>query len=213
MILAGLLSGLALPAAEELAPLPIKLPIPPFGFGPVPVPQGDQIERPSDRPRPPFMAPKGSTNLALGKEVTSSDPAPFDGTHDMITDGDKGSTNYVELHRKTQWVQIDLGKPAKLYAILVWHRFDKELVCHDVIVQVAEDLGFTRNVRTIFNNDLDNSSGQGVGTDREYYESFEGRLIDAKGIKGRHVRLYSKGNTYRTLNAYTEVEVWGLPVE
>jgi hypothetical protein len=34
-------------------------------------------------------------------------------------------------------------------------------------------------------------------------------LIDAKGVKGRYVRLYSKGNTTNKLNHYIEVEVFG----
>ena len=44
-------------------------------------------------------------------------------------------------------------------------------VYHDVIVQVADDPDFIENVRTIFNNDSDNTSGLGVGTDREYFET------------------------------------------
>ena len=39
----------------------------------------------------------------------------------------------------------------------------------------------------------------------------EGKLIDAKGVKGRYVRLYSKGNTTNKLNHYIEVEVFGKP--
>ena len=52
----------------------------------------------------------------------------------------------------------------------------------------------------------------GIGKDREYIENYEGKLIDAKGIKARYVRLYSKGSTFSDpLNRYTEVEVFGLP--
>ena len=35
--------------------------------------------------------------------------------------------------------------------------------------------------------------------------------MDTKGVKGRYVRLWSKGNTSDDQNHYTEVEVWGLP--
>ena len=42
-----------------------------------------------------------------------------------------------------------------------------------------------------------------------YFENFEGRLLDAKGAKGRYVRLYSKGNSSDDQNHYTEVEVYG----
>jgi len=39
----------------------------------------------------------------------------------------------------------------------------------------------------------------------------EGLLVDAKGVRGRYVRLYSNGNTVDELNRYTEVAVYGLP--
>jgi hypothetical protein len=82
-------------------------------------------------------------------------------------------------------------------------------VYHDVIVRVADDPDFTDKARTIFNNDSDNSSGQGVGANREYVETYEGKLINAKGVKARYVRFYSKGNTESALNEYTEIEVYG----
>ena len=65
----------------------------------------------------------------------------------------------------------------------------------------------------VFNNDLDNTSGMGVGQDPHYVETSEGRLIDAKGVKGRFVRLYSNGNNANDLNHYIEVEVWGKPLK
>jgi len=86
-------------------------------------------------------------------------------------------------------------------------------VYHDVIVQVADDPDFIENVRTIFNNDQDNTSGLGVGTDREYFECYEGKLINAKGAKARYIRFYSKGSTESALNEYTELEVYGRPAK
>ena len=73
-----------------------------------------------------------------------------------------------------------------------------------------EQLDFIKNVQTVFNNDQDNSVGLGIGNDLLYFESNEGKLIPAKGIKGRYVRLWSKGSTSDDQNHYTEVEVWGL---
>lgn len=202
-------------ADTELAPMPLKLPIPAFMGTPTDIPLGDHIEKLSDKPRPPFLAPKGVTNLAFKKKVTSSDKSPITGSLDLVTDGDKESNDnsFVELHRKTQWIQIDLGEVAKIYAVVIWHAHNTYQVYHDVVVQVADDPDFTSNVKTVYNNDYDNSSGLGVGTDKEYFESYEGRLIDAKGVEGRYVRCYSKGSTYSALNRYTEVEVWGLPAK
>ena len=198
--------------AQDLEPLPLKLPIPAFMGTPTDIPLGDYIEKPSDKPRPPFMAPKGLQNLALKKKVTSSDKSPITGTLDLITDGDKESNDnsFVELHRRTQWVQIDLEQKSKIYAIVLWHAHNTFQVYHDVVVQVADDPDFTQDVKTVYNNDYDNSSGLGVGTDKEYFETYEGRLMDAKGVEGRYVRFYSKGSTYSALNRYTEVEVWGV---
>jgi hypothetical protein len=61
----------------------------------------------------------------------------------------------------------------------------------------------------LFNNDQDNSSGLGVGTVREFFETREGKLINAKGAKARYLRTYSKGNSESVLNEYTEIEVYG----
>ena len=200
--------------AQDLEPLPLKLPIPAFMGTPTDIPLGDYIEKPSDKPRPPFMAPKGLQNLAFKKKVTSSDKSPITGTLDLITDGDKESNDnsFVELHRRTQWVQIDLEQKSKIYAIVLWHAHNTFQVYHDVVVQVADDPDFTQDVKTVYNNDYDNSSGLGVGTDKEYFETYEGRLIDAKGVEGRYVRTYSRGSTYSALNRHTEIEVWGKPL-
>ena len=84
---------------------------------------------------------------------------------------------------------------------------------HDVVVQVADEAEFLQNVRTLFNNDQDNTSGLGQGADREYFETYEGKLINAKGLQGRFLRFYSKGSTESALNEYTEIEVYGRPAQ
>ena len=96
---------------------------------------------------------------------------------------------------------------------MLWHFHKQPRVYYDVIVQVSDDPDFVSNVQTVFNNDLDNSSGQGIGTDKNYIETVEGKLIDAKGVQGRYVRCYSNGNTNNDLNHYIEVKVFGKPVK
>jgi hypothetical protein len=49
----------------------------------------------------------------------------------------------------------------------------------------------------------------GAGTDNEYVETYEGKLIAVEGVKGRYVRLYSSGNTGDEMNRYVEVEIYG----
>lgn len=197
----------------KLVALNIQLPKPMF----VGTPQDTKtphLERPSGKPRPPFLAPVGTTNVALGRRVTSSDGEPIIGQLEMITDGDKEAADgsYVELGPFAQHVTIDLEAEYNIYAIVIWHYHKQARVYFDVVVQVADDPDFTTNVRTLFNNDFDNTIGIGVGESLHYSETSEGKLIDAKGIKARYVRLYSNGNTSNDLNHYIEVEVYGKPV-
>ncbi len=202
----------AAPAKKDLAPIQIKLPKPLFVGTPKDI-RSANLEKPRGHARPPFLAPKGTKNVALHKPVTASDDEPIIGDLDLITDGDKEGYDgcYVELGPGKQWVQIDLGAEYNIYAIVVWHFHQQPCVFRDVVVQVADDPDFIMNVRTIFNNDHDNSSGLGIGKDKEYIETYEGKLIDAKGVKARYVRLYSNGSTRNNDNEYTEVEVYGKP--
>ena len=197
----------------ELAPLEIGLPRPMFTGTEKPIRVGN-LRKLSTEDRPPFLAPAGMTNVALGKPVTSSDPDPVIGEVSMITDGDKEAADgsYVELGPLLQHVTIDLEAMVQIFAIAVWHYHQQPRVYFDVIVQVADDCDFLKNVRTLFNNDTDNSAGLGAGTDMHYVETHKGELIDAKGTEARYVRLYSKGNNNNDLNHYIEVEVYGRPV-
>ena len=88
---------------------------------------------------------------------------------------------------------------------MVWHFHSQERVYRDVVVQVSDDPAFDKDVTTIYDN------SEPAGTDRPYIETYQGKLIDAKGVKGRYVRLYSNGNTTNKMNHYIEVEVWGKP--
>ena len=199
----------------DTVPLPLKLPKPAFAGTPKDTPPGTTVEKPTGKPRPVPQVPKGTANLALHKKVTSS-KAPFEGSLDLITDGDKEAKDgtAVEIKPGLQWVQIDLGESARLLYVLVWHYHSQPIVFHDVIVQVSNDPNFVEGVTSLFNNDQDNSAGLGIGKDREYFETNEGKLVDAKDTKARYVRLYSRGSTYGDpLNRYTEVEVYGLPAK
>jgi hypothetical protein len=171
------------------------------------------LEPPMKGKRPDFQVPAGTVNLASNKKVTASDSNPDVGTLDMIVDGDKDGNegSWVELGPGKQWVQIDLARNANIYAVLIWHFHSQARVYRDVVVQVSQDPTFRSGVTTIFNNDFRNELGLGAGKDLNYIETYQGKLIDAKGAKGRYVRLYSNGNTANKLNHYIEVEVWGKP--
>lgn len=203
-------SSLSSLSAQNMVPIKIDLPKAMFVGTPTNM-SIEKLEKPLGKPRPPFLAPEGTKNVALGKAVTSTDDMPIIGEIDYITDGDKDADEgyFVELGPFSQNIVIDLEKAYDIYAIVVWHFHKQPRVYFDVIVQVADDKDFTKNVRTIFNNDLDNSSGQGKGEDWHYVETSEGKLIDAKGEKARYVRLFSKGNNSNDLNHYIEVAVYG----
>jgi len=194
-------------------PLDIKLPQPMFVGTPQDF-QVDNLEKPLGRPRPPFLAPVGTKNVALGKPVSASDEEPIIGEIEMITDGDKEAADgsYVELGPFLQHVTIDLQAEHEIYAVVIWHYHKEARVYYDVLAQVCNDADFTENVTTLFNDDADNSAGLGVGKDMHYVETNEGKLIDAKGVRARYVRLYSNGNTSDDLNHYIEVQVYGKPV-
>jgi hypothetical protein len=197
------------PAKEELK---LKLPKPMFVGTPTNI-KSPNLEPVTGKPRGPFTVPVGTRLLSFKRPVRSSDMQPVIGEIDMITDGEKegGDGYFVEIAPGKQWAQIDLGNSYALHAILAWHFHSQPRVYRDVIVQVSDDKDFLKGVATVFNNDHDNSSGLGIGKDKEYIEVAEGKLFDPKGVKGRYVRLYSNGNTSNDLNHYIEVEVYGTP--
>ena len=215
--IAFLLSAFGFPAAapaQKLEPLPIVLPKPMFEGTPVP-PKVPNLEKPLGRPRAAFLAPAGVTNAALHKPVSSSDSDPVVGNLEMITDGVKTGADgsFVQLKDGVQSVVIDLESRHTIYAILIWHYLKEPRAYADVVVQVADDPDFISNVVTLFNNDSSNEAGLGIGKDKRYVETAEGKLIDARGVEARYVRLFSRGSEKTETNHYIEVEVYGKPLQ
>jgi hypothetical protein len=207
-----LAAGMLCAMAQDKVALKLDLPAPTLKGTPEQLPTGPNIEPNSDKAPTPLMIAATAKNVALGKKVTSS-VKPFTGEVDQITDGKKEAFDYdtVEMKKGSQWVQIDLGETHTIHALAVWHDHRYIQVVHDVIFQVSDDPEFKTGVTTIFNNDTDNSSGLGVGTDREYFERHFGRAFDGKGAKGRYVRGYTKGSHLSALNCWQEIEVYAVP--
>lgn len=191
--------------------IPLELPMPMFIGTPENLSGIKNLEKPLGKPRPLFYAPQGTQNIALNKPVTGSEEEPIIGDLEMIVDGDKEASdgNIVELGPFKQWVQIDLEQEYNIYAIVFWHFHKTPRVYLDVAVQVSNDPDFIMEVTTVFNSDAVNSLGLGVGSDMHYVETAEGKLVDARGVQGRYVRLYSQGNNQNDLSHYIEVEVYG----
>jgi hypothetical protein len=200
-------------SGQKLEPIPLVLPQPMFEGTPQNL-RVPNLEKPRYKARAPFLAPAGVKNIARRKPATSGEE-PVMGNVSQITDGDKEAEegSYITLGPGKQYVSIDLGAMNEIYAIVFWHFHKTPRVYFDVVVQLADDAGFTKNVRTIFNNDHDNTSKLGAGKDMNYVESSEGRLVDAKGAVARYVRLHSNGNSADEMNHYIEVEVFGRPAQ
>lgn len=167
--------------------------------------------------RADFMVPPGVSNLALNAPVISSmSEEPIIGSLKQLTDGVKrsGEFDFVELDPDPQWVQIDLGQARTLFCIAVWHYYKNPVIYNDVIVQVADDAEFKQNVRTIFNNDYDNSSGQGVGTDTSYFARWWSELVDTRGpgkegITARCIRVWTNGACGGEPTRFVEIQAFG----
>ncbi|MFC1635762.1 hypothetical protein ACFL5Z_13065 [Planctomycetota bacterium] len=185
----------------------------PFNRSMRPVPNLEQNNG-YDKANEPFLVPAGTINVALGKPVSSSDDNPVIGTIERVNDGKKDAPThdgFVELDPGLQHITIDLLQICEIYAIVVWHSFFIGPVYFDVVVQVSNDLNFSKDVRTLFNNDSDNSSKLGIGQDENYRERRQGKLINANGVQARYVRLYSNGNSGNEMNHYIKIEVHGKP--
>jgi hypothetical protein len=158
-----------------------------------------------------FAAGGGGTtqNLALGKVPTAS--AGVSGQPiSVATDGDTNSNNWTQIGLTgPQWLRIDLGQAYSLNEITVWHYAGDGRTYHDVIIQASNDVNFATGVSTVFNNDNDNSSGQGVGSQAEYVESTAGKDITFAAVSARYVRLWTNGSNVNPYNHYVEVQVFG----
>ena len=173
------------------------------------VPNLDMNKKPA-----PITVPSDAKVISKKMKVTSSDKEePFEGTLDMLTDGEKdGNEGYsVILNKGPQWVQVDLEKTQTVDAVVLWHYFKNDRVVNAVVVQVSDDAEFKTGVTTLFNNDTGNTCGQGAGTDKAYIGTYLGKQIPGKATKGRYVRCWSNGNTDNKMNEYIEIEIWGRP--
>ena len=198
------------PGKEELK---LKLPKPMFIGTPTNL-RSPNLEKITGKSRGPFYVPTGTVLLSLKKKVTSSDSAA--GHRRAGHDHGRREERRRRLLRRArsgpQWVQIDLGASHALsrHPALALSQPGARLPrrrrpgVRRSGLQDGRDDGLQQRPRQL-------RRSSGPGTDKEYIEVAEGRLIDPKGVKGRYVRLYSNGNTTNDLNHYVEVEVYGTP--
>ena len=108
-----------------------------------------------------------------------------------------------------QYIQVDLGARYDVSRVRLWHYFLDRRNYFGVIVQLSSCEHFSEDVTTVFNNDYDNSAGQGHGTDPLYTETPEGLTIDFGPVNTRYVRTWLNGNSSNMFNHWVELQVYG----
>jgi formylglycine-generating enzyme required for sulfatase activity len=194
---------------EKLEP---AMPRPWFTMSPHGPPPGDNVENGKDtrERKDKVFLPPGCRLLSLHCPVKVSDPALL-GEPEMVTDGIRTAENmeFIDMAPGKQWVRIDLGASREIHCVWLWLRDRLEVVAyHDVIIQVSDDLNFYEST-TVFNNDHDNSSSVGKGTDKEWEEMLYGRPVTFPPVNGRFVRVMTNGRSLDDTNHFTEVAVYG----
>lgn len=211
---AGIIAVTLLPAfGQGKSPLKLEFPAPTLKGTPEDLPKGPNIEPPPTKAPTPMQIPLGATNVALGKSVTASSK-PFSRDLEQVTDGKKEAfdDDTIEMKRGVQWIQVDLGATYELHVLAMWHDHRYIQSFFGVVVQVSNDPEFKEKT-TLFNNDTENAVGQGAGTDRQYFETHFGKVVDGKATKARYVRCYTKGSSNSALNCWEELEVYALPAK
>src|SRR5687767_11514619 len=150
-------AGVRALAEGDLVPLAMNLPRPVFSGTPrrfqIPAsarldprerakyPRGELVYACMDPPPARLLVPKGTALLSKGKAVRLSDDDPIIGEASMVADGHAGACdgNWVELPPGTQWVQVDLGAAAEVWAVAAWHDYLAPRVYRDVVIQLADD--------------------------------------------------------------------------
>lgn len=164
-----------------------------------------------------------STNVALDKPITLSvEGEPFNCTNSspgVINDGvnDPWSSYASKASLDTPgWAIIDFGRVEKINRVMVaaWH----EWVFEDVIVQLSTTEDFSPGTTyTVYNNDADNSVGQGVGKDEKYQEiPYAGHTFLFDPVDARYMRFYNKcvdttpENSGRVRSVWTEMQAYSV---
>src|ERR1051326_2740983 len=125
VLVAGAMLASAGCMAEDKVPLDVKLPGASFkGTPPANMPTNSYTEPYSEKAPAPLMVPAGLQNLAAKAKLSCSSSNVMNGPLDKLIDGDKEPSegSVVVLRKGTQWVQMDLGAPAEIFAVVIWHR-------------------------------------------------------------------------------------------
>lgn len=145
-----------------------------------------------------------TTNVASG--ITPTCSGAIDNAS-RTTDGDINTANYCSVTTGVTWIMLDFGASYDINKVNLWHYYGDGRTFHDVIVQLSNTSNFSTKT-TVFNNDANNSAGQGTGTDSEYAETSNGKEITFTTVNARYMRLYTNGSTANNYGYYVEVQAW-----
>ncbi|WP_219639653.1 discoidin domain-containing protein [Cohnella sp. CFH 77786] len=164
-------------------------------------------------------------NVARNKSVTTNGTVSQGGPISILTDGVTARDQYalISVSSGPKWVQVDLSQAYGIKKINIRNDWgatsDTYRTGRDHVVQVSNDPTFATGATTVFNNDQDNSSGLGVGTDAEYQEPPDGSgktITLPSTINARYVRFWANGHVrvsgeYKAVNTPVEIEVYADP--
>lgn len=157
-----------------------------------------------------YVISNGPKNVALGKDVTFSSSAEGDYGRpiSVINDGKYGNMDYVYItDRGPGWAQVDFGQEYTVNRanVCVYENWTPK----DVIIQFSNDPEFKTGVTTVFNNDADNTFGQGEGTDEVYEDTPTGRDFTFEPVTARYMRCWNGGNLYGSaMAAWEEIQAY-----
>lgn len=148
-------------------------------------------------------------NVAAGVTAITSSYPIYSAPLAALTDGVTKSEPYLDMPGGTpKWLEIDLGAQFDILGLNVRHYYRDGRTYHDVILQLSSDGSAWQNV---FNNDSDNSSAQGTGSDAEYAETSAGKdVVLSTPVQARYVRSWTNGSTANAANHHVELEVYGI---
>ncbi|HZG77142.1 MAG TPA: DNRLRE domain-containing protein, partial [Paenibacillus sp.] len=164
-------------------------------------------------------------NVAKNKPVTSNGTVSNGVPLSAVTDGVTARDQYalIGVSSGPKWVQVDLGQTYGIQKINIRNDWgasaDTYRTGRDHVVQVSNDPAFATGVVTVFNNDQDNSSGLGAGTDAEYLEPSDGSgktIALPTALNARYVRFSAYGHVrvnqaLNLVNTPIEIEVYADP--
>ncbi len=144
-------------------------------------------------------------NLARNAQIT----APFGAVNsDKLQDGELGSES-ANLGQELKNVTFDLGSVHLIDGLNVRHNAQGNRTYEDVIYQLSSKADFSDIESTPFNNDTNNSPGQGAGNDSEFLATSSGHSVFFEPQSARYVRIWSNGSDVDTSNEISEVEIYG----